>query len=212
MHWIQRHILKQLAVADSRRYSELKPDGVEGNLFQYHSRDLQKQGLIDRSDGGYALTPKGKAFVANLSLTRDMKRRVQPRVITMVAASNEAGEWLLFRWSRQPYRGRVGFPSGRLGFGEDLFEAADDQLFYKTGYHGDLTYLGTVILRNDSDHIVAQVFRATDLSGEHGSDGLTGTSFWGQLSDIPVEEQLTGTAEIIDWVNDLQRQPLLMIV
>jgi ribosomal protein S19E (S16A) len=64
MHWIQRHILKELALADSKRYTELKPDGIEGNLFQYHSRDLEKQGLIDRSEQGYALTPKGKSYVA----------------------------------------------------------------------------------------------------------------------------------------------------
>lgn len=198
-------------MADSRRYSELKPDGIEGNLFQYHSRDLQKQGLIDRAEEGYALTDKGKAFVANLSLTRDMKRRVQPRVITMVIA-RRADQYLFFRWSRQPYRGRVSFPSGRLGFGEDLYAAAADQLYYKSGYRADLDYLGTVVLQNDADHIIAQVFQATNLTGKHGSDGLTGTSFWSRLEDIPSDEFLSGTTQILDWVQNVERQPLLEVI
>jgi ADP-ribose pyrophosphatase YjhB (NUDIX family) len=209
MHWIQRYILKELAVADSRRYSELKPDEVEGNLFQYHSKDLQKQGLIDRSEGGYALTAKGKAFVANLSLTRNMSRRIQPRIITMIMAKNDQAQWLLFKWKRQPYRGKVSFPSGRLGFGEDLHEAAADQLRFKTGYEAELVYLGTIMLKNETDHILAQAFIATNLTGIHGSDGLTGKSFWAGLDDIPLEHRLTGLAEIINWVNDTERKALL---
>ena len=212
MHWIQRHILKQLAVADTRRYTELKPDEVEGNLFQYHSKDLQKQGLIDRSEGGYTLTAKGKAFVANLSLTRNMSRRIQPRIITMIMAKNDQGQWLFFKWRRQPYRGKISLPSGRLGFGENLYEAAADQLRFKTGYEAEFAYLGTIVLKNETDHIIAQAFMATSLTGIHGSDGLTGTSFWARLDDIAPEETLTGLAEIIDWVNDPERNPLLEIM
>jgi ADP-ribose pyrophosphatase YjhB (NUDIX family) len=209
MHWIQRHILKQLAVADSRRYTELKPDSVEGNLFQYHARDLEKQGLISRDGEGYALTAKGKAFVANLSLTRDMNRRKQPRVVTMIAAQNDQDEWLLFKWKRQPYRGKVSLPSGRLGFGEDLVQSASEQLRNKTGYEADLAYIGSAVMKNDGDHIVAQVFVATNLTGTHGSDGLTGESFWARLTDIAPEDKLRGLDQIIDWVNDTKRLPLL---
>jgi ADP-ribose pyrophosphatase YjhB (NUDIX family) len=209
MHWIQRHILKELALADSKRYTELKPDGIEGNLFQYHSRDLEKQGLIDRSEQGYALTPKGKSYVANLSLTREMKRRVQPRVITMVITKNEQDEWLLFKWSRQPYRGKVSFPSGRFGFGEDLFQSAREQLRNKSGYKADLTYIGTIIMKNDADHIIAQTFVASNLTGNQGSDGLTGESFWAQINDVPNEIQLSGIENIIEWIKDPNRLPLL---
>lgn len=209
MHWIQRHILKELAVADTKRYTELKPDGIEGNLFQYHSKDLQKQGFIDRSEEGYTLTLKGKAFVANLSLTRDMKRRVQPRVITMIVAKNDQNEWLLFKWKRQPYRGRVSFPSGRLAFGENIYESAEDQLRFKTGYKSELTYIGTVIMQNEGDHIVAQAFVATNLTGSHGSDGLTGESFWARIDNVSKDIQLSGLGQIIDWVNDPNRPPLL---
>lgn len=211
MHWIQRHILKELAVADSRRYTELKPESVEGNLFQYHARDLENQGLISREDKAYTLTVKGKAFVANLSLTRDMKRRVQPRVITMIVAKNDQNDWLLFKWKRQPYRGRVSFPSGRLGFGEDLCESAADQLRNKTGYEADLSYIGTVIMQNEGDHIVAQAFVATNLTGAHGSDGLTGESFWANLDQVAEEDRLSGLEQIINWAKDCERKPLLEI-
>ena len=209
MHWIQRHILKELAVVDTLRYTELKPDSVEGNLFQYHARDLEKQGLISRDGEGYSLTAQGKSFVANLSLTRGMHRRKQPRIITMIAAKNDNDEWLLFKWKRQPYRGKVSLPSGRLEFGEDLTTSAADQLRNKTGYQADLSYIGSVVMKNDGDHIIAQTFVATNLSGQHGSDGLTGESFWAKLTDIAEEDRLRGLGQIVDWVNDPKRLPLL---
>jgi ribosomal protein S19E (S16A) len=86
MHWIQRHILKELAFADNK-----------GNLFQYHARDLEKQGLIIRSGDGYALTPAGSHFVADLSQTKTMNRKTPPRVVVMISAVNGRGEQLFFK-------------------------------------------------------------------------------------------------------------------
>ena len=129
----------------------------------------------------------------------------------MIAAQNDQNEWLFFKWKRQPYRGRIGLPSGRLAFGENLQEAAADQLRFKTGYEADLSYIGTIIMQNDGDHIIAQTFVATNLNGTHGSDGLTGESFWSNIEGVPKEDRLSGLKQIIDWANDPNRLPLLEI-
>src|SRR5665647_2137044 len=93
MHWIARHILKRLAFADRLTYSELKPEQVEGNLFQYHARSLETDGYITRDQDGYTLTPAGQAMVADLSQTKLMRRREQPQ--PMVAAFIRRGAQVL---------------------------------------------------------------------------------------------------------------------
>jgi hypothetical protein len=52
MHRLQQHILSQLIHYPERRYADLKPDEVEGNLFMYHLRQLMAAGwVIKREDG-----------------------------------------------------------------------------------------------------------------------------------------------------------------
>ncbi len=211
MHWIARHILRELTFTDTLRYTELKPDAVEGNLFQYHARKLEKQGLIERSGDGYTLTPAGSQFVADLSRTKLMSRFPGPRVVIMVVAQNETGEQLLFRWRRHPYRGQVSFPFGRYFAGRSVLDMAAEHLRSKSGYEGDIAFMGDVHLITAEDHLLIQVFSATNLRAELSSDNLTGTSFWGDWGAVPAAERLPGMNEIVAWVQDPHRLPLVEV-
>jgi ADP-ribose pyrophosphatase YjhB (NUDIX family) len=217
MHWIERHILKQLAFNDTMRYSELKPDAVEGNLFQYHARVLEKQSLISRSDEGYSLTAKGKVFVADLSQMKQMGVRKLPRAVVMIACKNDAKEYLLFKWRRQPYRGMVSLPFGRQFYGEPLDWVASEQLRLKTGYQAQLKFIGQVdsITTHESgdaiDHLAISVFEASGLTHVETPDGLTGEAFWAHPGMLDSGNCLTGFREIITWLEDPGRAPLLKV-
>lgn len=216
MHWIQRHILKELAFSDSKRYRELKPDAVDGNLFQYHAKQIESAGLISRTSDGYALTEAGKSYVAELSQTKIMGRRRLPIPMVMVAARDESGRYLLFRWRRQPYRGLVSLPFGRQTAGQTASEAAEEQLRLKTGYTASLSPIGTVeiITRKTElvDHRLCQVFRANDLVSTENPDGLTGEFFWGDPADITQDEAAPGLRQVIEWLKDDGRSPNLTIL
>lgn len=216
MHWIERHILKVLAFSDSKRYKELKPDSVDGNLFQYHAKQLEKRGLIERNFTGYKLTSVGKLFVADLSQTRSMNTRKLPRVVVMIIAKNEAGKYLLFRWKRQPYRGLVSFVFGRQLYGQPTIESAKEQLFFKTGYSAKLNYLGSADIINQPkdniiDHMSVSIFEATILKKVTEPDGLTGEYFWGHPRQYKPTQVVIGFSEIYDWINDSHRTSLLDI-
>ncbi len=217
MHWIERHILKQLAFNDTMRYSELKPDAVEGNLFQYHARVLEKQSLISRSDEGYSLTAKGKVFVADLSQMKQMGVRKLPRAAVMIACKNDAGEYLLFKWRRQPYRGMVSLPFGRQFYGEPLDWVASEQLRLKTGYQAQLEFIGqvdSIAMDKDSgvvDHLAISVFEASSLVHVETPDGLTGEAFWGRPDEIDSMGSVVGLKEIIAWIEDPGRASLLKV-
>jgi len=216
MHWIERHILKVLAFSDTQRYKELKPDSVDGNLFQYHAKQLEKLGLIERKSTGYRLTSAGKIFVADLSQTKLMNARKTPRVVTMIIAVNKQGQHLLFKWKRQPYRGLISFVFGRQIYGQPAIESAKEQLFFKTGYSAKLNYLGYADIVNKQqddiiDHLSVSIFEAKDLKEESSPDGLTGEYFWGSPKDYRPSITIYGFHEIIQWYEDTARSSILHI-
>lgn len=213
MHWIACHILKVLAFSDAARYSELRPDAIEGNLFQYHARKLERAGLILREHDGYRLSPKGRRAVADMNLVRNMAQAATPRVVVMVYAHRPDGKVLFFRWRRHPYRGLVSLPFGRLTYGKTAPAMAEEQLFYKSGYRAEFCYLGTLNIRftreaHTLDHLTILAFKAKDLHGEHGSDRLTGESFWSDPGD-PGIDLLPGTPQTLSWIEDPRRPGFL---
>lgn len=217
MHWIERHILKALAFSDIKRYKELKPDSVDGNLFQYHAKQLEKRGLIERNSTGYRLTSAGKVFVADLSQTKLMNARKTPRAITMIISRNKKGQYLLFKWKRQPYRGLISFVFGRQLYGQPVLESAKEQLFFKTGYHAKLNYLGSADILNQqqddiTDHLSVSIFEATSLKKEAEPDGLTGEYFWGHPEDYKPNQVVVGFDKIIQWYENTERSSLLYII
>ncbi len=215
MHWIARHILKRLAFADHLTYSELKPDQVEGNLFQYYARSLEKEGLITRGVDGYALTSAGKAVVADLSQTQLMRRHEQPQ--PMVAAFVRRGtQILLFEWKRHPYRGMVSLSMGRHGIEMDLVTAAADQLFWKAGLAGTAEYIGQIeLISHDGDnreaHTLINVVEFSDVAEVAATDGLTGQYFWSEMDRTKTDTLVPGFSEILDWCNDDARPAYLLI-
>src|SRR4051812_49299036 len=119
MHTTQKHIMSVLMQQSPRRYSELRPKDVEGNVFMHHLGVLIGNGLVMKTDNAYALTTGGKLFVDSLS-SETLQPRLQPKIVVDIACQNERGEYLLFRRSKEPFRGLVGFPSGKIHFGETV--------------------------------------------------------------------------------------------
>lgn len=201
MHWIQRHILKTLTVSKGCRYSELKPDNVDGNLFMYHLKQLDRGGFLKKNEGRYCLTKEGKRFVGGMSL-KTGKPTQTPKCFVMTYCTNSSGYTLLFDWNRQPYLGHTSLPFSRLRYGETLLTAAENNLKHKSGLTGKLTFAGTVnIIVNKGDEITTQylahIFRASGITGTLQADGLTGHPSWRNLQDNYPENTVDGTSEIL---------------
>jgi len=118
--------------APTRRFSELRPEGVESNLFQYHLKHTIKEGYVEKVPGGYALSPKGLYFAdRHSSQLRDI--REQPKIITVLVIKNHEGKVLLQKKQRQPFVGSYHLPAGKIHEKESLIDAAKRELFEKTG-------------------------------------------------------------------------------
>lgn len=201
MHTHQHEILCRLADRGPSRYAEVKPPALEGNVFVYHLKALMRQRLVKKENLIYQLTPQGFEYVDRLSSAM-RQPRIQPKIVTLAACQNSQGEWLLYRRAREPFRGRVGFPYGKIHLGEKVQEAAERELFDKTGLRASLCHLGEAYIaayrkKELISHMLCHVFLAEELAGASFAESSIGECFWAKLEDIPRDEQFPGLAELL---------------
>lgn len=117
--WIQRHALTVLLRHESARIKDMTPPDVAANLFSYHLDGLIAAKLIEKTARGqYQLTARGQQLAGKFStLTGKMSEDIKT-VVMLYAKVGE--EFLLFRWSRQPYLGKVTPVYSRLAKGGSL--------------------------------------------------------------------------------------------
>ena len=209
MHFIQSKILDQLLYNEKLRYSQLKPEGVESNHFAYHLKELQKDKLVARVDGGYTLAPKGLAYVDRLS-HKHMKTREQPKIVTMIKITNPDQQQLLFKRNYQPYIHCYGWPSGKIHLDETVPEAANRELLEKTGLSGvalehrgiidlEVRQAGFVISR-----VMIHVFSGELVTSSSPIGGSRGECRWGSFEDMP-DELLMPASKKIDTLLSSQK-------
>lgn len=120
-HHLQRQILIQLRQNGPQTYAELQPDGVEGNAYNYHLKNLRKASLVVLEDGKYELAPIGHV-VADAFSFQTGRLVLRPHMYTYILVTS-GSEVLLYRPTRQPMPNTLCLPSGKLHYG-DGFEAS----------------------------------------------------------------------------------------
>ncbi len=186
MHRLQQRIIGKLMMNPPLRYSDLKPKLTEGNLFTYHLKKLINDGLVRKSGDRYELTATGKLRADRISLAT-FSEPMQPKIVTIIIGQNGRGEQLLYRRDREPFRGKVGFPHGKVHLGETIFQAAERELREKTGLAASFKHRGDVyaITFQDGDlvsQVLFHVFTATGFEGELISKKTkAGQAFWRKI-------------------------------
>ena len=125
-HHIQRSIMMQLRQEGRQPYQALKPDGMEGNAFNYHLRNLKKAGLIDTLEDLYELTATGH-LVADGFSSPVARLMLRPYAHTAIIATS-GSKILLYCATRQPLNGLLTLPSGKMRYGDDLAQSVAREL------------------------------------------------------------------------------------
>jgi ADP-ribose pyrophosphatase YjhB (NUDIX family) len=123
MHYIQKHILKTLMYTKWARFRDMRPPRVDSNAYSYHLRALQKDGLVEKTDNGYWLTPAGLSYVDKVSLEK-FEPRIQPKLTNMLVIQNEKDQVLLIQKSKQPFINTWMLPYGKVHLDDESFYAA----------------------------------------------------------------------------------------
>jgi glucan-binding YG repeat protein len=131
MHYIKQHILDKLVFAEYLRNRDMRPPKVESNLYQYHLKELQKDGYVKKEEAGYTLSMKGLHYAGQHS-TLLKKLRPQPTVMTIVFAENAKGEVLIRTKQRQPFIGMRTLLMGKMHLNETVLDQAQREYIEKT--------------------------------------------------------------------------------
>ena len=147
-HHIQKYIMSVLMYQKTARFRDLRPPSTDTNLFAYHLKQLVKNGLVDKCDGGYTLSLRGLAYVDRIS-TEKFQMRVQPKIITMLVIQNSEGDLLLQKRIKQPYIDTWTLPYGKLHIDDDsIKDAARREASEKLGLNNQpLNHAGDCYIR-----------------------------------------------------------------
>lgn len=118
IHHIQREVLIRLRQQTSMSYIQLKPDGLEGNAFNYHLKNLKQSKLISLNNGRYSLTPLGQIVTESYSL-EPQRMMLRPHFYTYLLITSQ-NKILLYKPTRQPIPGIYTLPSGKLHYGDSF--------------------------------------------------------------------------------------------
>lgn len=203
LHHIRKYILKTLTFTKWARFRDLQPRNVDSNLYNYHLKQLKKDGFIEQEeDKGYRLTPMGLRYVDHVSL-ETFEPRWQPKIVTMVYIENENNEVLLWRKRKQPFINSWTLPHGKVHF-EDVSveDAARRELTYfihtqplKFRYAG-VSEVVARIAGEVTSHIIAHIFVASFDDFEQIPERLQ----WMNPDLLTDETYAPGTREIINAV------------
>jgi len=125
-------------------FGTLRPRDVPTDQFNYHLQALVKSALLEAYGKGrkkcYALTTSGKRFVEQLE-TDLSKILTQGKRSVLLCCWRKRGskiEVLVHERTKEPFRGFVGFHSGKVRERETIFQAAARELKEETNLSGKL--------------------------------------------------------------------------
>lgn len=141
---IQNHILSKLKNAKSLKYSEIQPQKVPNDLYNYHLQFLVKKNFIVKTSDGYALAEAGIKHVADPYPTNDaITSLYKINVITIVSRVVDGKMEILNQVRKSnPSYGKVGIPGGVVLKGELIEPAAKRKLKQETGLDAEFKLLG----------------------------------------------------------------------
>lgn len=139
IHEFQISILRELLFKPKARFRDLKKVDITNDHFTFHVNQLVKLGLINKLEGRYSLTDKGKEF-ANRMDTDSLEIEKQAKVAVALHAVRERKgktEYLVHKRLKEPFYGWYGSHSGKIRWGETPLECAKREFLEETGLTGN---------------------------------------------------------------------------
>lgn len=143
---IQNQIISKLKNAKALRYSDIRPDGLANDLFNYHLQFLVKKGYIKKEDNNYSLSDNGIKMVADFNPIVDntgSNNLFKVNILTVLSRiTNGKIEILNQVRKSNPSFGKVGVMGGVVQKGENIEKSATRKLKAETGLVADFKLLG----------------------------------------------------------------------
>ncbi|MEK7184986.1 MAG: type II toxin-antitoxin system PemK/MazF family toxin [Patescibacteria group bacterium] len=202
---IQNHILSKLKNAKSLRYSDMKPDHIPNDLYNYHLQFLVKKGFLIKSGEGYSLSESGIKHVADPYPTNDaITSLFKINVITIVSRIIGGKIEILNQVRKSnPSYGKVGVMGGVVLKGEFIELAATRKLKQETGLDADFKLLGIerrIMYKGGEifSDLMFPIAYANNYSGELIEDSDFGHNMW-----VSIDEAIKNESDAFDSIKGI---------
>ncbi len=204
-HHIQKHIVDQLAHTEKLSFSDLKPDNLDNNAFNYHLKNLLRDGFINKIDEGYRLSSEGRRLWRRLQ-ERPEDFSVRAISVLFLAVKNQ-GKWLLYRRKTHPLLGKVGFMHAYPSHQSSITAAAQDALQKATGLNAEFRVIGSGFFRTYAGEQLESFTNFTMLtadqsSGELLQNGEDAEFFWVSELEPNSDDYLPNMKLLVNAMND----------
>lgn len=206
LSWIQRYALMALLRAESVRVKDMIPPDVTANLFSYHLDGLLVAKLIEKTGRGtYALTTKGQKFAGKFSTLTNYQAEEIKTVIMLYAKQGD--DYLLFRWSRQPYLDKVTPLYDRVPLGKSLHDGIHSALHDKLGVELPVMFKTAALIKIMKDgevvsHMNAYIYEIDGGALHLPCDTRNGTAFFADAEDEYVMQGVSDFLEKVERANE----------
>lgn len=206
---IQNRIISKLKNAASLRYSELWPEKIPNDLFNYHLQFLVKKGYVNRKDDGYSLSEMGVKHVADFNPATDdsgTANLFKVNVLTVVSRIHEKRIQILNQIRKSnPSYGKIGVMGGVVRKGESIEEAASRKLKAETGLQASFKIVGiqrrTMYVRGE---LFSDVIFPIAYADEHESELLPDTEY-GHNMWVDIDEAIKNDSAEFDSIKALPK-------
>ncbi len=169
-HELQKLIVQRLIHAPRAQFNELWNKDGESNVFAYHLKKLEEQGVIEKFADGYGLTPKGRELSTFIEgETGELAKLPTPTVIMLV---RQGSKFLCQRRLKEPFYGYWGFLSGKINFGWNPVECAVRDLKEEAGLEAKnarlkaLSFVKTYEQGKILHHHLMYIVEITEVQGQ----------------------------------------------
>lgn len=111
-HPIQKHIIQHLTDVKQARFGEMRPAGIDSNLYTYHLKKLVALGYVNKINQDYRLGPTSLLYVDGLE--RNRLAGLVPLSAVQFVVQNSDGDVLLAQHASQPFIGSWTLPGGYI--------------------------------------------------------------------------------------------------
>lgn len=195
IHEAQTKILRELLFLPKANFALLqKATGLESDHAKFHIKRLVELEYLTKSNGTYSLSISGKEYANKLDTDINSIER-QPKSTTILIicrTQNGKKEYITQARLKNPYFGFWGFPSGKIRWGESIYQTAIRETAEETGlsssewehrgiYHERVRHANTQEIVEDK---IFHMMYTDHISGKLVEKFEGGRNKWMTLKDI----------------------------
>ena len=174
-------------------FTDLWDKSIESNKFTYYLKKLEQNGVVEKKEGKYYLTLKGKAEAVTLSgLTG---KNVKRPYLALLLVPRRKGKYILYKRMKEPYYGVCGFPGAKVDFGEKILECAKRELMEEMNLVGEgkiVTIQNVLTINNGAifAHMTQFVVLFDEPNGDLITNSREGTYNWATKQEVLSQKNL----------------------